>query len=280
LGKITRDPGVGSAVTDAEERFVRKSIAVAAAVLGALVLASVAFAAVTTTLTVVPRPNKASTKKKVQPITLEIGISTADPSVPQPPPLKQVVIRFNKGGIFNGKLFPKCKFAKLQARGPKACPKGSRVGTGTATASAKPIVDLVNAKVTIFNGELRGGVPTVLLYNVPDISSPITVFGTVQKKSSTSCANGAGKCDYALTFNVPEIPTLPGAPPASVLTVKTKTLNVFIKKKKRVHGKRKTVKIPYIGAPKGCPGKWVADASFTFYDGQASTSVASLPCKK
>ena len=210
---------------------MRKTLAVAAAVLGALVLASVAFGAVTTTLNVVPRPNKASTKKKVQPITLEIGISTADPSVPQPPPLKQVVIRFNKGGVFNGKLFPKCKFAKHQARVKKACPKGSKVGTGTAQASAKPIIDLVNAKVTIFNGELRGGVQTVLLYNEPDISSPITVFGTV-------------------------------------------------KKKKRVHGKRKTVKIPYIGAPKGCPGKWVAEANFSFYDGQTSTNVASLPCRK
>jgi len=248
--------------------------------LGALVLASVAFGAVTTTLTVVPRPNKASTKKKVQPITLEISISTTDPSVAQPPPLKQDVIRCNKGGGFNGKLFPKCKFAKPRAQGKKACPKGSKVGTGTAQASAKPIIDLVNAKVTIFNGELRGGVPTVLLYNEPDISSPITVFGTVKKKSAASCANGAGKCDYALTFDVPEIPTLPNAPPASVLNVKTKTLNVFVKKKKRVHGKRKTVKIPYIGAPKGCPGKWVADASFTFYDGQASTNAAPLPCRK
>lgn len=259
---------------------MRKSLAVAAAVLGALVLASVAFGAVTTTLNVVARPNKASTKKKVQPITLQIDVTTADPSVPQPPPLKQVVIRFNKGGVFNGKLFPKCKFAKLQARGKKACPKGSKVGTGTAQASAKPIIDLVNAKVTIFNGELRGGVPTVLLYNEPDISSPITVFGTVKKKSTASCANGAGQCDYALTFDVPEIPTLPNAPPASVLSVKTKTLNVFVKKKKRVHGKRKIVKIPYIGAPKGCPGKWVADASFSFYDGQTSSSVVSLPCRK
>jgi hypothetical protein len=69
---------------------------------------------------------------------------------------------------------------------------------------------------------------------------------------------------------------LPNAPPASVLSVKTKTIQAFVKKKK--HGKK--VKIPYIGAPKKCKGHWVADATFKFYDGQSSTSNASLPCKK
>jgi len=255
---------------------LRKLIVIALPAAALLIAATVAFGAVTTTLEVVPHPNKASTKKKVRPITLEINVTTADPAAAQPPPLKQVVIRFNRGGQFNGKLFPKCKFSALQAQGPKACPKGSKIGSGSAVASAKPIIDLVNAKTTIYNGAPKNGVPTVLLYNVPAISSPITVQGTVQKKAPVSCANGAGKCDYVLTFDVPQIPTLPNAPPASVLSVKTKTLSVFVKKKK--HGKK--VKIPYIGAPKKCNGKWVADATFKFYDGQSSTSIASLPCKK
>jgi hypothetical protein len=255
---------------------LRKLIVIALPAAALLIAATVAFGAVTTTLEVIPRPNKASTKKKVRPITLEINVTTSDPAVAQPPPLKQVVIRFNQGGQFNGSKFPKCKFNALQSQGPKACPKGSKVGSGSALASAKPIIDQVNAKTTIYNGAPKNGVPTVLLYNVPDISSPITVQGTVQKKSPVSCANGAGKCDYVLTFDVPQIPTLPNAPPASVLSVKTKTIQAFVKKKKR--GKK--VKIPYIGAPKKCKGKWVADATFKFYDGQSSTSVASLPCKK
>jgi hypothetical protein len=259
---------------------LRKVIAIGVPLGVLLIATAVAFGAVTSTLEVVPRPNKASTKKKVQPITLEINVGTNDPAATQPPPLKKVVIRFNKGGQFNGKLFPKCKFSEIQARGPKACPKGSLIGTGTALASAKPIIDQVNAKVSVYNGAPKGGVPTVLLYNVPDISSPITVQGTVAKKSAASCANGAGQCDYVLTFDVPLIPTLPNAPPASVLSVKTKTKNVFVKKKKKVGGKTRTVKIPYIGAPKECKGKWVADLNITFQDGQTSSSTASLPCKK
>jgi hypothetical protein len=255
---------------------VRKLTVLAIAVLAALVAAAVAFGAASTTLEVVAKPNKASTKKKLQPITLAINVTFADPTLPQPPPLRKVVIRFNQGGVFNGKLFPKCKFSALQAKGPKACPKGSKIGTGSAQASAKPIIDLVNATTTIYNGEAKNGVPTVLLYNVPDISSPITVQGTVQKKPAVSCANGAGKCDYVLTFDVPDIPTLPNAPPASVISVKTKTLNVFIKKKK--HGKK--VKIPYIGAPKQCKGNWVADSTVTFANGETVTATASLACKK
>jgi hypothetical protein len=255
---------------------LRKLIATSLPVGALLLAASVAFGAVSADLEVIPRPNKASTKKKDRPITLEINVATADPAAPQPPPLKRVEIRFNKGGKFNGKLFPKCSFSKLQAQGPRACPKGSKIGSGSAVASAKPIIDRVNATVTVYNGEPKGGKPSVLLYNVPDISSPITVQGTVAKKAPVSCAGGAGKCDYVLTFDVPPIPTLPNAPPASVLSVKTKTIQAFVRKKKR--GKR--VKIPYIGAPKKCKSKWVADATFKFYDGQSSTSVASLPCKK
>jgi hypothetical protein len=256
---------------------VRKLIALAIAVAASLVVAAVAFAAVTTTFKVTASPSKASTKKKERAIALGVDIGITDPTLDQPPPLKKVVIRFNSGGKFNGAKFPKCSFAKLQAKGIKGCPKGSKVGTGKATASAKPIIDLVNAKMTIFNGQPKGGKPTVLLYNIPDISSPITLQGTLEKKSASSCADGKGKCDYTLTFEVPDLPTLPNAPPASVLTVKTKTGgNLFVKKKKG----RKKVKIPYIGAPKKCNGTWVAEATINYKDGQTSQVASTASCKK
>jgi hypothetical protein len=142
------------------------------------------------------------------------------------------------------------------------------------------VIPLVNATLTVFNGELKGGVPTVLLYAVPDISSPITITGTVTKKASVSCAGGQGKCDYVLDFPVPDIPTLPGQPNASVLTTKTTTDLVFVKKKKKVHGKTKTVKIPLIGAPTKCTGKWVADSTVKFADGSTATAQTSATCKK
>jgi hypothetical protein len=258
---------------------VRKWIAIASALLAGLIATAVAYGATTGQVEIKPHPAKASTKKKVRPITLEINVTIADPAATQPSPLKKTVILFNKGGVFNGKLFPKCSAAKLEANGVKGCPKKSIIGKGTASASAKPIIDLVNAKVTVLNGPPKGGVPTVILYNVPDISSPIIVSGTVEKKSPQPCGGG-GTCDYVLTFDVPDIPTLPNAPPASVLTVKTKTLPVFIKKKKRIHGRKRKVKIPLIGAPKKCKGKWYGEGQFTFASGEKNTSQVTIPCKK
>jgi hypothetical protein len=245
-----------------------------------LIGAAVALGAVTTTLEIKAIPNKASkSKKKLTPIRLAINVAFADPAAVQPPFLKRVVIRFNEGGTYNGKLFPKCKASAVVAKGPSGCPRGSKIGKGTATASAQPVIPLVKADITLFNGELKGGSPTVIIYAVPDISSPLAITGTVAKKPSVPCGDG-GKCDYVLTFDVPDIPTLPNAPPASVLNVKTKTLNIFIKKKKRVHGKKRKVKIPYIGAPRKCTGKWYGEAQFTFASGEQNTSKASIPCKK
>jgi hypothetical protein len=265
-----------------EERKLRKLIVSVSVLLAALIAVSVALAAGTTTLEIKASPNKVSkSKSKLTPIRLAInvGFGDTDPAAPQPPYLKKVVIRFNEGGTYNGKLFPKCKASALLAKGPSACPKGSKIGKGTATAAAQPVLPSVNAVLTLFNGELKGGVPTVIIYAVPDISSPLTISGTVKKGPKVSCGDG-GKCDYVLTFDVPDIPTLPGQPNAAVITTKTQTDNVFVKKKKRVKGKKKTVKIPLIGAPTKCTGKWVADSNVTFGDGSTATAKTSAPCKK
>lgn len=255
---------------------MRKVIVLSSALLAMLIAAAVALAAPTTTLEIKAIPAKASkSKKKLTPIQLAINVSFADPAAVQPPFLKRVVIRFNEGGTYNGKLFPKCKASALLTKGPSACPKGSKIGKGTATASAQPVIPLVNAKITLFNGEVKGGSPTVIIYAVPDISSPLAITGTVKKGPKVACGDG-GKCDYVLTFDVPDIPTLPGQPNAAVLTTNTKTDKVFVKKKKR----GKTVKIPLIGAPVKCNGKWVADSTVSFGDGSTATAKTSAPCKK
>jgi hypothetical protein len=46
--------------------------------------------------------------------------------------------------------FPKCTKAGLQARGPMACPKGSKVGTGKATVITGLPIDPINLTAQIF----------------------------------------------------------------------------------------------------------------------------------
>ena len=128
------------------------------------------------------------------------------------------------GGKYNASKFPRCKLASLQAKGPKGCPSGSKIGTGTGIGLARPVVeDPVNGKLTIFNGAKVGGRDTVLVYVFPDLGPTFVSVGKVIKTG--------GK--YTLDFNIPPIKTLPSAPDASVTSVKTKTPVKRVKKGKR-----------------------------------------------
>ena len=59
------------------------------------------------------------------------------------------------GFRFNPSPFAKCVESKLEKRGPSACPAGSRLGSGTAIADARPTpLGIITAKAQIFNGIL------------------------------------------------------------------------------------------------------------------------------
>ncbi len=245
-----------------------------------LVLASVAPAAIVQTFEVLPRPNKASKKHKPRSISLRIRMTMHEDSGAKPSPLRRVVIRFNKGGRFNGRRLPKCDPSKLRDRGPTACPRRSKIGSGTATADARPIVSgPVHANLSIYNGKRRQGHDAILIYAVPDISSPITLTGTLDKKRSR-------RYDYRLTFDVPPIPTLPGQPNASVTSVYTKTYRRIVKRKRirvRSGGKvrRRTVRVPLIAAPTVCKHrKWYAEGAFTYESGQTVERTISTRCRR
>src|SRR3954469_15652086 len=80
-------------------------------------------------------------------LSLRTTFSISDPSAPAPLQLTRTTLRFPKGSIVNGRYFPKCKLKAIQSRGPKACPKRSKLGGGTPKGAAPPIVSSVNAKV-------------------------------------------------------------------------------------------------------------------------------------
>jgi hypothetical protein len=245
-----------------------------------LVLASSAPAALVQGFEVLPRPNKASKKHEPRSISLRIRIGIRDDAGARPSALRRVVIRFNKGGRFNGRRLPKCDPDELRARGPTACPRRSKIGSGTATADARPIVSgVVDARLSIYNGERRNGNETILIYAVPDISSPITLVGRLDEKRSR-------RYDYRLTFDVPPIPTLPGQPNASVTSVVTQTYRRIVQRKRvrfRIHGKlrRRTVRVPLIAAPRTCrKRKWYAEGTFTYESGETIQRSISTRCRR
>jgi len=183
----------------------------------------------------------------------------------QPPPQTSQIIRVQKGSKFNGKYFKRCKLANLQANGPAGCPSASKIGKGVGTGSAKPIVDSVSAKLTLFNGEKKGGKDTVYVFTLPDVGPTFVVVGTISKINK-------GNFGYELNFSIDPIKTLPNAPDAAIISVKTNTPVKSVKK-----GKKKQY---LITAPKTCKGKWAYQGEFTFVNGQKATVDGSSACKK
>ena len=236
----------------------RRLITALVACAGVLALASAAYAAVQVSFSATMSPGKAN-----KPTGLAVDIKSSDPAAEQPPIMNRIVIKFDKGGKFNPSKFKRCKLASLQAKGPKGCPSGSKIGTGNGVGMAKPVVtDPVNGKLTLFNGSKVGGKDTVFVYVFPDLGPTFVSVGKIGKSGGR----------YTLDFNIPPIKTLPNAPDASVVSVKTKTP---VKKAKK--GKRRFY---LIIAPKTCKGTWKGTGTFYFTTGETQTVPFSQKCKK
>jgi hypothetical protein len=236
----------------------KRLITALVATAGVLALTGAAYAAVQVTVSATMKPNKAN-----KPAALSVGIQSSDPAAEQPPIMNRIVIKFDKGGKFNASKFKRCKLAALQAKGPKGCPSGSKIGTGNGVGMAKPVVtDPVNGKLTLFNGTKVGGRDTVLVYVFPDLGPTFVSVGKISKSGG----------HYQLDFNIPPIKTLPSAPDASVVSVNTKTPVKKVKKgKKRFY---------LIIAPKTCKGTWKGTGTFYFTTGQKLDVPFTQKCKK
>jgi hypothetical protein len=241
------------------------AVGTAAVVLG---IVAVAQAAIVQKFTATVSPAKAG-----KPIGLKVNQSTSlsadEPgykAAGQPPPQQTQLIRLNKGGAFGGKYFPRCKLAKLQSQGPAGCPSKSKIGTGSGVGSARPVVtDPVNGKLTLFNGERKGGKDTIYVFVLPDLGPTFVVVGTITKKNQ-------GKYGWELRFNIPPIKTINRAPDAAIISVKTSTPV----KKIRKSGKNRYL----ITAPSKCTGKWYGQGEFRFEDGRVVKVSSSHKCKK
>ena len=237
----------------------KRLITVPAVAVGALAVTGAAYAAVTVTFSATMKPSTAN-----KPAALSVDIRSNDPAAEQPPIMNRIVIKFDKGGKFDAKRFKRCQLAALQARGPNGCPSGSKIGTGSGVGMAKPVVtDPVNAKLTLFNGAKVGGKDTVLVYVFPDLGPTFVSVGKISKPGGR----------YTLDFNIPPIKTLPSAPDASVVSVKTKTPVKKVTQKKK--------KYYLIMSPKTCKGgTWKGSGKFYFTTGETQTVPFTQKCKK
>jgi len=218
-----------------------------------LLALAVAQAAVTESVDFTVKVVKGEKKKRTGGLTVRTVFRVQDDTGVKPIPLTKTTLRFPKGSKVNAKYFKKCSRSKLETKGPSGCPAASKIGTGTALGDARPIIADVKTKITMFNGQPANGNPTILIYAVPDISSPLTIQAELKRPRS-------GPYGLILEANVPTIPTLPNQPNASVTFFDATTLDRTVK--------RKGHKIHYIEGPIVCDGTYVLlDGVFSYEGG-------------
>ena len=129
--------------------------------------------------------------------TLAVNLRFSGENGTQAATLRQVILKFTYGARLNGRYFPSCSAQMIRSH--EACPKGSKIGTGTALGA---VGDAPNATeepitVTLYNGpkgksitfRIQGDRPAVI-----DVSfdAPLKTFT-------------GGTYNYQLTVDVPDI---------------------------------------------------------------------------
>jgi hypothetical protein len=225
-------------------------IAVAVTAIGA----ATTMAAVTTHVTIKARisPNKLRPASHPTPIKVTVQVNmTDDPALNQPPTLDKAIVYFPQGTKQYGNLFPSCSAAILDSRGDSACPKGSKVGSGTASGSIQLGTIHETLQITIFNGPHGKSV----LSHVQGFN-PLLINQTVV----SPLVPQHGKFAYKLTVPLP--PNLQQINPGQFSGVNTFKVTVGATRTVRVHGK----KVTHGWAEDWCPKsrKYPVHAVFTF----------------
>lgn len=168
-----------------------------------------------------------------------------------------------------------CNAAALEANGPSACPKESKAGFGGGMGALKLGSQIIEEPFTLdfFLGNNTPGHIEILLY--VEATSPVSI----QLVFTADVVNEAPPYGLGFHFNIPLIPTLPGASDAAVLnthvTIGASNAAYF----EKVHGKRKLVHIKGLIVPKTCPrAGFPFETEVNFADGTTDTVKTTVPC--
>ena len=171
-------------------------------------------------------------------------------------------MRLGKGFKVNGPAFASCKRADIDRN---RCPRASQVGTGIATADARPaIANRVPAKVTAFNGKTSAGRPAVLLRAVANLNGqqvPLVLVAEIKP-----AAPGFGP-----SVVVDSGPLTSGSSP--LFGIAQLHLNLP-DKVVRVRGRA----VHFVVAPPTCRGAWLFEQVNTAYSGAKLIATDRVPC--
>jgi hypothetical protein len=186
-----------------------------------------------------------------------------DGTFPAPNDSTRIIdVRLAKGFTVHNSAFASCKRADIDKN---RCSRASQVGTGTATADARPtIATPVQARVTAFNGKTATGKPAVLLRAVANINGqqvPLVLVAEIKP-----AAPGFGP-----SFVVDAGPLTPGS--SALFGISQLHLNLP-DKVVRVRGRA----VHYVVASPTCRGSWLFEQVNTAYSGAKLIATDRMPC--
>lgn len=226
---------------------------VAAAAIGAVGVAQAVTPA--TSMKASVSPTKHGTKTKPSNVKLNVELITTPNPADGPFATKSTVVHFDKNLKFGGKYLKSCSADKVRSNNA-ACPRGSKVGSGSATGTALGLTE--NLTVTAYNGP-NGNKLELLV----DGTSPLTIHEVLEGKLQSD----TGKFGKKLAVAIPETLQQP-APGAFATLTDFKTSVKGTGSKKR----------PYIGLA-GCTKKKLNFRSdFVFTDNTTSTASTTAKC--
>lgn len=192
-----------------------------------------------------------------------------------PEPVTGFTVKGPAGLTINTVGTKTCSAAALEATGPSACPPESKAGFGGGMGALKLGSEIIEEPFTLnfFLGNNTPGHIVVLLY--VEAVSPVSI----QLVFSANVVQEPKPYGLGFHFNIPLIPTLPGASDASVLSTHISIGAANAAYFEKVHGKRKLVHIKGLILPKTCPsGGFPVETEVSFLDNTTDVLKASVPC--
>ena len=169
--------------------------------------------------------------------------------------------RLAQGMTVNYRQFPACTYSNLANHGPPACPRGSKVGTGTIITDFRPVIPTFFLVVcSAFNGHDPNHQPALLIWCKSsfgasatlwfDILSPAQRFGpSFRDDAGPTPGQGIAQANTGAHFTFPD----------TVIT-------------------RRGRRIPYLQAPTSCHGSWLFEQVNTRYNGSRAVATSREPC--
>lgn len=190
-----------------------RKFSIGAAVLGVVaVIAAAAFAQeIQTTFTIDAEviPNKAGTPKDPQGVKIKASARFFSPQGVEPPVVTHGYALFPRAGDYNPQLFPRCSERTLNRDGPEACPEGSQIGAGRASAYADTIITY--PKIEIFNGGKKLAFGYVTLYQPALVQ--VAVPARIEEIPS-------GMWKYKVSVKIPQVLQVVAGVPIAARSIK------------------------------------------------------------